>query len=96
MTQETREAIGKVRALIMSGWTRGALVMRDETGQDHYCLMGAIGEVFPGRGGVTPEYKAVYDAITSHGIKSLIEWNDAPGRTQEDVLRLLDSVLEGA
>ena len=99
MTQETREALVKVRALIARGWTQGhrqALV----NGVNYYSLAEAIRTVrldYP----EADLSNLVRERIASllgldpwRRDTGLVRWNDKAGRTQEDVLRLLDSVLE--
>jgi hypothetical protein len=72
-------------------WIQGRYANDDLT---CFCLLGALGMADKGR--PTDPYFPVKDAIESHlpaceGHISV--WNDEPGRTQADVLALLDRAI---
>jgi hypothetical protein len=57
-----------------------------------FCLSGAVQRAF--RGGAYPWLVFMVDTKTflPRGFTSVIVWNDAPGRTKEEVIQLLKSV----
>ena len=82
------------RALIERGWTQeyfakdkdGLWILPNSTDAVCWCITGAF-------------LAADYDAeLWNHaaeiaGAKSLSDWNDAPGRTQADVLAIFDKLI---
>jgi hypothetical protein len=101
MTPE--QALSAAADLIESrGWTT-RYYARNESGQSVcyrddraacYCAMGAIGAV------ANRDYDLDEAACNrlrrSLGIDSIAEWNDAPGRTAEEVVTALRKAAEGA
>ena len=79
----------EARELLAKGWTQGVAVRQNEDGRK-FCLTGAIGVC----GG---SYDQKQRARTMLGLlvaPLLIEaWNDVPGRTQEEVLALVDTAI---
>lgn len=92
-TEQVIAVFGKAKALIMEGgWIQGTFHNLDFT---HHCAIGAMrvaanwydtcaGE----RSWVVPFAEA--NDLTLCGIAS---WNDAPGRTEADVLEALDKAI---
>lgn len=76
--------------LITRGWTQGAFAREDGS----VCLLGAIDAA----GGECEIANAVYEVFDRHGIPWTIgHWNDAPGRTFDEVLRVAkeaDEILD--
>ena len=92
-----RDILNRAAELVEHGWTQGAYEFT-ENSKTYYCLVGAIGraqEIFsvPGR---QEAYKAIGDRLRKdHGLPKLdpiSRWNDAPGRTQAEVVALLREV----
>jgi hypothetical protein len=74
------------RDLIASGWCQGA--SRSVDGR--YCLIGAM---VAGAGLSERFGRAVRLRTQAAGYATIQSWNDAPGRTQAEVLTLLDDVI---
>lgn len=81
--------------MIEKGWTQGALA-RDELGAEVWprhpaascwCLLGAIRRVALGDTEAEEARQMVFDQLGSVAIAT---WNDTPGRTQAEVLAVLD------
>ncbi len=95
MTTETAEVLRKARALVEEGWTQGAM-SRDARGYKSltstaapvcFCAIGAIQEADP---------KSCLAAATALGRivgGSIIDFNDAPGRTQQEVIAAFDRAI---
>jgi hypothetical protein len=93
----------EARALIERGWVQTTYACANrQTGGLCYCLYGAINEAVVGNPfddcqDATTEYEEMlaraigYDPLFSG---SLHEWNDAPERTQADVLAAFDRAIE--
>lgn len=94
-----------MRALLArdGGWTQGACA-RDVAGKEvdelsaravSFDALGALTragrDARPGEGGAA--MAQLRDRI---GFKTLGDWNDAPGRTQAEVLALVDAAIAGA
>jgi hypothetical protein len=82
------ELMKAARALVAKGWCQR--VSRDG---DRYCVWGAIEAVTS----TSLEADRLYGAFRDYGIKgkSITVWNDARGRTQEQVLAAFDRAIEG-
>lgn len=94
----TKEALIKTRELIAAGWCQwsyakdkdGLAVNFDDPEACKYCLTGALNSVTPS----LSTQRSVRDLLyTEAGEDSLAYWNDTEGRTQQDVLDLLDKVI---
>lgn len=87
MVESNETLIGKfreVRELIAGGWTQNIM---EKNGS--YCIMGAI---FECRG---KSFSYVdFDRIINPKIGNMVTWNDTKGRTQQEVLNLLDEIIE--
>lgn len=106
-TKLTVEQLTAIEALITKGWTQKAyarphldsLLDCDATSPDAacYCLVGAAAAViYPGmKSHLSALIRAIVEA--NHTFQPYIHmataiWNDAPGRTQEEVLSLIARV----
>jgi hypothetical protein len=67
--------------LLAEGWCQGEL----ENANGEHCLLGACDKAFM----PVPIRQAIFDKL---GGCSIINWNDTPGRTLEEVVALLDEV----
>ena len=71
--------------LVTHGWCQHRSISGDQS-----CILGAISRVAPGR-----EWP-VAQSLLKHlpqSVHHIAEWNDAHGRTIEDVLSLLDDAI---
>lgn len=67
------------------GWCQGTL--QNEQGQ--CCANGAMDKAIPSVTRFIDVQNAFYREL---GIKSVTDWNDKPGRTQEEVLAVFDRI----
>ena len=99
------QVLTEARKLIAQGWTQGAFYDGDD-GSGCYCLAGAVVTVsIPNLGALdaeacadSPGIRALSDCLgrrvySVYALDRLTEWNDTPGRTQEDVLALIDRAI---
>lgn len=89
------EVLEKALGLIRAGWCRGAQVRVGSDG-DKYCTFGAL--VAAAGGLDSPDYfparQILSDTLLEWGTShSLIRWNDDPGRTQAEVVKLFEAAL---
>ena len=97
--------LAEARKLIAQGWTQGTF-RNGERGKHCYCLAGAVVTVnIPNLGALdaeayadSPGIGALSDCLgrrvySVYALDRLTEWNDAPDRTQEDVLALIDRAI---
>lgn len=105
----TVEFLKETRAKLAQGWTQREFARKDgePTGasaldSDCWCVVGALGHVALLHGDYFMPAKfearsALVEAIGSAEFErwsySLPHWNDAPERTQEDVLALFDKAI---
>lgn len=100
------EALEKARALIAQGWTKGSFA-RDASGiarnaRSHsavsFCAIGAlIHAVTPSDYFQSLECEDLLDQALPDGYEEgIICYNDAEGRTQEDILALYDRAIARA
>jgi len=73
----TTLALMNGRRRIERGWCQGVLNRGDEV-----CAIGAM-----------KDHIALEMLMEAHGKTGLIDWNDEPGRTKEDVLELYDRAI---
>lgn len=85
------------------GWTQGAFAkgkygyprLWTDPFANSYCVVGAIKHVYHKDAART---EAVISALRKHigltGTQSLVEWNDAEGRTVEQVITALEAIEE--
>ncbi len=88
--------LAEVRALVAQGWTQRKLLDRRDDVQC-YCLVGAIQTVTFKRNGPSAYAlrRTACNALrNAAGDLYLARWNDAEGRTQADVLALIDRTIE--
>lgn len=99
MTSDLVETLKEARALIAQGWTQGCAA-RDAEGNDvnsvdisavSFCIYGACRRASVGRR--KESYKLSTNALRDAGMINLSTWNDAPDRTQADVLALFDRAI---
>lgn len=79
---ETRRAVAALRharRLVENGWRQEGY---GGPAQGRYCLVGAISRA------------TTACSVPPFQLPALETWNDAPGRTQADVLALLDKAIE--
>jgi hypothetical protein len=90
---------------IRRGWTQGTLaenadgvhVIATDSDACKWCLMGAInasfGTVEKSQPALVAAQKAIAELTGKNiGNISLSQWNDEPGRTQEEVIKLLEGI----
>jgi hypothetical protein len=80
------------REFIEQGWCQGSCFGPHSGGG---CLFAAVRDVTRGWD-CNPRYRRLHDLVLAHVSPSisLSHWNDTPGRTQADVLALIDECLE--
>lgn len=93
ITDTFKEKLIEIRQLIATGWCQG--VYCQVTNEiPEYCLAGAIDRA-------TERSTALTDSIRRYlrlrlRDNSLMDWNDADGRTKEEVLTFLDEAIANA
>lgn len=76
------------KMILDSGWIQGDY----GTGDNGYCVIGALLEASPSYEEFAEAQKKVKDALRQAGYVTMVPaWNDAKGRTLEQVLKVLDS-----
>jgi hypothetical protein len=82
----------KVKALLIEGWAQGETAR--EPGRT--CLFSAVGVPSLGRPS-GPLHNAIYDELNSIGwFSGMVEFNDAPGRTKQEVIDLVQRAANRA
>ena len=99
---KTSEVLRAARAKIVQGWTQGAFA-RDAEGRSTpwqgdeavcWCAMGAIGCVGPDHDDIAESVLiALQRAIGPTGYTAISHFNDADGRTKDDVLAAFDRAI---
>ena len=89
--------LAEARKLIAQGWTQGKN-KRVVNGVECYCISGAIHQAAPYDEPKGLEFAALFLSLRADDFylsssTNLTEWNDTPGRTQEDVLALIDRAI---
>lgn len=89
ITTKSRELIvlEKARERIAQGWCQGNFNSR---GPGPACIVGAL----IGVSETTQEHTSAYRALGFTGGGEVVGWNDAPGRTQVEVLARFDAAIE--
>ncbi len=88
------------KALIAKGFIQGSYSWYNScTGGYHYCTLGALREVQDGHGSIS--IKLTYDLLraalpTEFQGRGLVNYNDCPLTTQDDVLNLFDKAIRDA
>lgn len=89
----------EARRKVARGWSQGAFA-RSQAGEPVailapeaccFCAYGALYAVAERRGYTA--WQALGDVLGMRKIDSILTWNDAPGRTQADVLALYDRAI---
>jgi hypothetical protein len=91
------QVLTEARKLIAQGWTQGKN-KRVVNGVECYCLSAAIRQASPDYKPRELAFSALFYALGDDDLylsssSNLTEWNDAPDRTQEDVLALIDRAI---
>lgn len=74
------------------GWTQSQMKAYAPTGEIiGYCLLGAIKQVAPNRFQLRAR---IYDHIREETGRNPVQFNDATGRTKEEVIALLRRIAE--
>lgn len=104
MNKEINEVLKAMRVKLAAGWTQraaartanGAAILSSEKEACEFCLMGALWSLDVAslslESCVESELAQTLDAQGLIG--TLITYNDAPGRTQSDILALVDKTIE--
>lgn len=96
---DVAEKLREARKLIEQGWTKGWFVEQHEAdGPICYCVYGALNQVVVGDAEAdTTETDAAAKLLgraVGQTFLSLATWNDAPERTQAEVLAAFDRAIE--
>ena len=106
MTDEVLETLKKARKLLEIGWCQEAEAEDDEgmsvpagdPSAVRWCLTGALGCASTGSENYQRAIAEVNRVIGPDEVigpvGNVVVWNDTPDRTDEEVLRLLDSIIE--
>jgi len=91
------QVLTEARKLIAQGWTQGEY-KRVVNGVECWCISGAIRQAAPYNNSTGSEFVALLRALRDDDFylsssSNLTEWNDAPCRTQEEVLALIDRAI---
>lgn len=89
---DTKTILTEARALIARGWCQGALY-KGTSKAPEYCILGAIYSVAPEKSKQDDAIDAVRWALPDRR-GGLSYYNDAPGRTQAEVLEVMDRAIE--
>lgn len=91
MSEETARDLENAATLLREmGWCQGSMT----NGAGCHCAMGALAVICEGEW--TPRWDEAREALYRqfggrHAIPSLVEWNDTPGRTAEEVISALEA-----
>lgn len=100
-----KEALIEARRLLAEkGWCQKEYAKEGGTGvgvhnpaADSYCSLGALSKVCFGTGMYSTVRTVLsvesYDFTSKAGAPSIVEYNDAKGRTKEEVLAMFDHVI---
>lgn len=97
----TKEILAEARELIAKGWTQGTPA-RNADGDDCgvyeseaqcFCSLGALWRAAGGIGVAVDAANALRAGATGSLASSISFWNDAPGRTQAEVLAAFDKAI---
>jgi hypothetical protein len=91
------QVLTEARKLIAQGWTQGEY-KRVINGVECWCISGAIHQATSYDEPSGLEFAALFLSLRADDFylsssTNLIEWNDAPDRTQEEVLALIDRAI---
>lgn len=98
--QRVRERLGRTRALVRAGWCQYDS-RRVVDGRQCYCLTGAVwASAAAGDGDFSHDYRVVKAALAflRRAARAVVagdlpKWNDTYGRTQGEVLALIDKAI---
>jgi hypothetical protein len=89
LDEETRRVLATAKGIVAAGWCQGNYT----DGEGRYCAAGALGWRFDGN--IDDSQREAFTALERlTGVGNLFHWNDAPGRTQQDVIDLIDRALQ--
>jgi hypothetical protein len=90
---ELLDDLRAAKAFVQRGWCQGSCFAPHVGGG---CLFASVRDVTHGWDG-NPRYHRLHDFVLAHlpdRTLSLSHWNDTPGRTQGEVIALIDECLE--
>jgi len=95
---EEVQILQRIREKFASGewrWIQGLL--EDGSG---YCLAGALGMAGHGLAGGNAGARTAFERLAHQRLRqacgtNIVQWNDDPGRTLDDVLAVLDKAIRG-
>lgn len=88
MTHEQRSAIFRRAAkLVKAGWCQFFICEDDADGNPRRCLLGAVSDACGEVGEVSYPLRGAIEELTG---MDAAKWNDATGRTQAEVVELLE------
>jgi hypothetical protein len=87
------------RAILAQGWTQREYALSSDgtpcglrsAEATQFCIVGALERIIPYGESITHARALLCNHLE---VESLVGWNDAPDRTQADVLALFDRILE--
>lgn len=97
----TRTILTKARALIKKGWAQGAFA-RDKDGKialikgkqaTCFCITGAVCRISSSYIMQGDCFESLKRALRLPTLADVARWNDAPGRTQAEVLAAFDKAI---
>jgi len=102
MSNSTIEILEEARRLIALGWTQnemarnaeGEAVLFTSDEASCFCIYGAICRATFQRDGGIDGACEVYNSTLGGAVSSPIFWNDRLGRTQEEVVKYLDKLIQ--
>ena len=88
----------EARKLLKSGW-RQYTPRTIQDGHDKYCMAGALYHASSQIRMANKDIHGIYESAFLHisdeiGGGSIVEWNDTTGRTQEEVISVLDNTIK--
>ncbi|MDR3582511.1 MAG: hypothetical protein P4L67_04530 [Candidatus Pacebacteria bacterium] len=89
MTKKTRETILAAANLIRQGWAQ-KVGHKYVDGKHYYCMLAALAKFEPPH-----DFSAAFEVskyLNGRGHCGITAYNDAPGRTQAEVIALLEAV----
>ena len=93
----TTEILTKARDLLEQGWCQGVEWIHNKNGGFSCCILGALQEAEGNHDTRFDVYDFVYGALSRlHYEKDIADFNDAPGRTQAEVLKVMDDAINQA
>ena len=102
--EKTRKAVTGIlkdaQARIKKGWCQCyRMRYNPKTGVFDHCSTGAIESLGFTRKHTDAAFRLLGDTIRDHGdpeCSSIVPWNDAPGRTQAEVVAMFDKAIENS